>query len=74
MDCLEDKVPKGYSYLKRSHRYIKVFVPVRVLGKNEAIEDRIVQLIGRVLDSGKEGVGFQGFSDSLGKDAHKAGV
>ena len=41
MDCLEDKIPKGYPLLKRSHRYIKVFVPVSVLGKEEAVEDGI---------------------------------
>ena len=42
MDCLEDKIPKGYPDLKRFHQYIKVFVPLGVLGKKEAIKDRIV--------------------------------
>ena len=58
IDCFEDKIPQGYPLLKRSHRYIKVFVLVSVLGKEEAIEDGIVSLIGRVLDSGKEGISF----------------
>ena len=42
MDCSEDKIPKGYTLLKRTHRYIKAFVPVSILGKKKVLEDGVV--------------------------------
>ena len=33
MDSLEDEIPWGYPLFKRSYHYIKVFVPIGVLGK-----------------------------------------
>jgi len=31
MNRLEDEIPKGYSLIKRSHRYVKVLVAVGIL-------------------------------------------
>jgi len=33
MDSLADEIPQGHPLLKRSYQYIKVFVPIGVLGK-----------------------------------------
>ena len=74
VDSLEDEIPQGCSFLKRSYWYTKVFIPVGILGKLKAIANGIVHFVVSFPDSGVEDVVLKGFSDSLGEDSHKVGV
>jgi len=53
---------------------IEVVVRIGVLGKEQAITDRIVQFVACLSDCNLACVGLKGFSNKLGKETHKAGV